>query len=155
MTQDWDEEPEAVLAVDYGERRVGLAISDPRTGFVRGLPTIDRRRARGSLARAVARIAAENSAERILLGIPYEMDGAEGAQAEEVRAFQARLTMETALPITEWDERLSTEAARRRLREAGLTERRMRAQLDKVAAVLMLESFLRRAGGSTDTGWPA
>jgi len=72
---------ERVLAIDYGERRIGLAISDPVSGFVSGLPTIDRKKMRDRLAKEVARLVAEHRVERIVLGVPYSMDGTEGPAA--------------------------------------------------------------------------
>ena len=67
---------ERVLAIDYGERRVGLAICDPETGFVSGLPTLDRRALKeGGLTAAIAALVAERGVERILIGVPYSLDG--------------------------------------------------------------------------------
>lgn len=132
---------------------MGLALSNPDFDFVSGLPTIDRKTMKGSLPEAIRRIVAEREVERVLLGIPYTMEGEEGAQAAEVRTFQAELEEALDVPIDEWDERLTTEAARRALREAGHTEKTMRDRLDQLAAVLMLEGYLRRRGsGSQDPG---
>ncbi|MBW3660925.1 MAG: Holliday junction resolvase RuvX [Gemmatimonadetes bacterium] len=135
---------ERVLAIDYGERRVGLAVSNPDYDFVSGLPTLDRKTLKGSLVAAIGEIVVERGVERVVLGIPYTMEGEEGPQAREVRAFQAELESTLEVPVAEWDERLTTEAARRALREAGHTDRTMRERLDQLAAVLMLESWLRR-----------
>lgn len=136
------------MAIDYGERRIGLAISDPASGFVSGLPTIDRKKMRGRLAKEVARLVAQHRVERIVLGVPYSMDGTEGPAAGIVRAFEAELAVAVAVPVEEWDERLTSEAARRRLHELGYGEREMRDRLDQVSAVLMLEGYLRRQAGS-------
>lgn len=140
---------ERVLAVDYGEKRVGLALSNPETGFVSGLPTLDRG-AMGEkrLAAEIARLAGEHEATRILLGLPYSLDGTIGPAALRVRGFRDRLVLATRLPVEEWDERLSTEAARRRLRELGYSERVMRDKLDQLSAVLMLEQYVRLRAGS-------
>jgi putative Holliday junction resolvase len=115
---------------------------------VRGLPTIDRKKTRGGLAKEVARLVAEHGVERIVLGVPYSMDGTEGPAAGIVRAFEAELAVLVAVPVEEWDERLTSEAARRRLNELGYDEREMRDRLDQVSAVLMLEGYLRRQAGS-------
>ena len=134
---------EAVLAVDYGERRIGLALAVPGRSLVQGLPTIDRKTLRGDVVAAIGRIAGDHGVRRVVLGIPYTMAGEEGPQATEVRAFQARLEEGLRVPVEEWDERLSSEAARRRLREAGYDERAIRQRVDQLSAVLMLESWLR------------
>ena len=79
---------ERVLAIDYGERRVGLAISDPEKSFVSGLPTLDRRALKeGGLTAAIATLVAEREVERILVGMPYSLDGSIGPATELVVAL--------------------------------------------------------------------
>ena len=134
---------ERVLAVDLGERRVGLALAEPGRALVEGLPTVDRKTLKGTLVDEIRRIAAERAVDRIVLGIPFSMDGSEGPAARLARQFEAELAAALDLPIEEWDERLSTEAARTRLREIGYSEREMRSRLDQLSAVLMLEGWLR------------
>ena len=135
---------ERVLAIDYGERRVGLALSDPDTGFVSGLPTLDRKALKeGGLTAAIRALVAERGVERILLGMPYSLDGTMGPAAQRVLAFRDRLYLALDVPVDEWDERLTTEAARRHLEELGYSEKQMRKKLDQVSAVLMLEHYLR------------
>ena len=144
MSASSDLAPERVLAIDYGERRIGLALAGPGQALVRGLPTIDRGKGRDDPLPALERIIREQGVDRIVLGVPYTMAGEEGPQAAEVRAFQARLAAAVQVPIDEWDERLTSEAARRRLRELGYDEKAMRARIDQLSAVLMLEAWLRR-----------
>jgi putative Holliday junction resolvase len=135
---------ERVLAIDYGERRVGLALSNPETGFVSGLPTLDRRTLKeGGLVAAIKALVVEQQVDRVLLGMPYSLDGSIGPAAERVGAFRDRLHLALEIPVEEWDERLTTEAARRRLQELGYSEREMRDKLDQLSAVLMLEHYLR------------
>jgi len=136
-----------VLAVDPGERRIGLAISDPDFDFVSGLPTIDRTRLGGSVIDALARIVEKERVDRVVVGIPYTLAGEEGAQARRARELQNRLTVALGVPVEEWDERMTTEAAKSALRETGHSERDMKGKLDQLAAVLMLEGYLRRASG--------
>jgi UPF0755 protein len=137
-----------MLAIDYGERRIGLALAEPGTALVRGLPTIDRGKERRDPIPAIERIVREHGVERIVLGVPYTMAGGEGPAASEVRRFQARLEQTLGVPVEEWDERLTSEAARRRLQEIGYGEKEMRARVDQLSAVLMLESWLTRQGAS-------
>ena len=134
---------ERVLAIDLGERRVGLALAEPGRALVEGLPTVDRKTLRGPLVDEIRRIATERHVGRIVLGIPYSMDATEGPAARLAREFEAELTAALDLPVEEWDERLTSEAARTRLREIGYSEREMRSRLDQLSAVLMLEGWLR------------
>ena len=134
---------ERVLAIDYGERRVGMAVSDPTYGYVRGLPTIDRRELTASLFEAIANVVGEEEIGRIVIGIPYTLEGTEGKAARQVRSFAGDLANQIDIPIDEWDERLTSEAARRALREAGHDERAIRTKVDQLSAVLMLEGYLR------------
>lgn len=134
---------ESVLAIDYGERRIGLALAEPGRALVRGLPTLDRKFLKSTVVQAIVVVVEENQVGRIILGIPYSMDGSEGPAARLVRAFEAELTAALDLPVEEWDERLTSEAARTRLREIGYSEREMRSRLDQLSAVLMLEGWLR------------
>ena len=134
---------ERVLAIDLGERRVGLALAVPEKALVSGLPTLDRKSLKGSAVQAIARIADEHRIDRIVLGIPFSMDGTEGPAARLAREFEAELTTAVGVPVEEWDERLTSEAARTRLRDLGYSEREMRTRLDQLSAVLMLEGWLR------------
>ncbi|HEY7472499.1 MAG TPA: Holliday junction resolvase RuvX [Gemmatimonadota bacterium] len=135
---------ERVLAIDYGERNVGLALSDPETGFVSGLPTLDRGALKeGGLTAAIAALVTERRVDRLLLGMPYSLDGSVGPAAQRVRAFRDRLLLAVEIPIEEWDERLTTEAAKRTLRELGYSEKKMRGKLDQLSAVLMLEHYMK------------
>lgn len=135
---------ERVLAIDYGERRIGLAVSDPDFDFVSGLPTIDRTELEDSPVAEIGKIVEREGVDRIVLGIPYTMEGTEGEAARAARAFEARLVDALDLPVEEWDERLTSQAAKRALRETGHSEREMKGKIDQLAAVLMLEGYLRR-----------
>ncbi len=134
---------ERVLAIDFGERRIGLALAEPGKTLVGGLPTLDLKTLKGTAVQAIARIVEEQRVDRIVLGIPYSMDGSEGPAARLAREFEARLTVRLEVPVEEWDERLTSEAARTRLRDLGYSEREMRSRLDQLSAVLMLEGWLR------------
>lgn len=145
MTADDTSDIGTVLAIDYGERRVGLAIRRPPLDFVSGLPTIDRKTLRRPLAIEIAAVAAEHEVDRVVLGIPYLMSGEEGEAARAARELQTELAGALSVPVDEWDERLTTESAKRTLRESGHSEIQMKGKLDQLAAVLMLEGYLKRA----------
>ncbi|HET6202267.1 MAG TPA: Holliday junction resolvase RuvX [Planctomycetota bacterium] len=149
-----------VLAVDYGDRRTGLALSDPLGVIAQPLPTLVEGDP-AQLARRIADVARERGAATILLGLPLREDGSEGARVERTRAFGRLLAQAvegTPARIVEWDERFTTAEAVAVLREAGLKRRDRKRRVDAVAAVVLLRSFLAaeirggsRAGGARET----
>ena len=130
-----------ILALDVGKRRIGVAISDELGLTAQGLETLERKNNREDYG-ALARMAAERSVSLFLVGNPVNMSGKEGRQAEWVRQFADQLSARTGLPVKMWDERLTTVQAGRVLRESGISiEKRARA-VDRLSAVLLLQSFL-------------
>lgn len=131
-----------VLAVDLGTKRTGFAISDPAGRMALALPTLE-----GADAADVARIAGEQQAEKVVVGLPLNMDDTEGPAARRSREFIAELELHTDLPVEAWDERLSTAEGEARLRGAGL-DRKARAQRkDLAAAIVILETYLKQRPG--------
>jgi len=130
-----------VLALDYGTRRIGLAISDELGLTAQGLETLERTNIREDVARLAA-IVQQKSVGLILMGDPMRLSGQAGSQAEEVRRFARRLEQRTGLPVRFWDERLTTVEANRLLREAGAGWRRRRQAVDRLSAVILLASYL-------------
>lgn len=136
---------ERILGCDYGGRRTGLAVSDP-TGtiaFPLGVVEADTPR---EAARRVARVAAEQQAAEILVGLPLLPSGERGAQVAATEEFTARLAEVFPGPIRSWDERLTTAQSERAVREMGGVHGR-KGRVDEVAATLLLQSYLdsRRA----------
>ncbi len=131
-----------ILGVDHGEKRIGLALSDPLALFAQPLTVLERHDRLRSDLRAIAALCKEHEVEEIVIGLPLDMNGSVGAKAQEVRDFAARLRESTGLPIIEWDERLSTVAAERALIEGGLRRQRRKQVVDKTAAALILSSYL-------------
>ncbi|MBM2827188.1 MAG: ruvX [Dehalococcoidia bacterium] len=129
------------LGLDVGERRIGVALSDP--GGVVAIPvtTIIRDR-RGSVMKTILDLAAEREAEHIVVGLPISLSGQLGPQGELVMEFVQSLSIETSLPVSVWDERLSTVAADKMLLEAQLSPKRRRELRDAVAAAFMLQGYL-------------
>src|ERR1700693_3487001 len=135
-----------VLAIDYGRRRLGLALSDELGLLARPLATLERTNRRGDLQR-LSRIVGKNSVRLIVVGLPLRMDGTAGGMAEEARAFAARLAKAAGLPVETVDERLTSWEAEESIpRDASATAKR-RGEIDQRAAVLILEEYLRREGG--------
>jgi len=138
-----------ILAVDWGERRIGLAISDPLGVIATGLETLDVQSA-GEAARRIAAIAGEREVERVVVGLPLLMSGERGEAAEAALALAALLKERTGLPVDTYDERLTSALSERRLRETGVRTGRERQRVDQGAAMVLLESFLafRRSQGA-------
>lgn len=133
-----------ILGIDHGEARVGLALSDELGMFAHPLETVEVRKIEpvGRIAEIVKR---ENVA-LLLLGMPRNMDGSYGPAAEKVKAFAEILREKTGLEIKFWDERMSTLAAQRVLRDAGRKTKDGRKVIDQVAAQMILQSYLDSLG---------
>jgi putative holliday junction resolvase len=130
-----------VLALDFGKRRIGLAVSDELGITAQGLETLERTNIRQDLAR-LTQLIAEKSVSLILMGNPLHMSGREGRQVEYTREFAGRLTAATGVPVEYWDERLTSVQAERMLRESGISIQKRAQAVDQVAAVILLESYL-------------
>jgi putative Holliday junction resolvase len=130
-----------VLALDLGKKRIGLALSDELGLTAQGLETLQRTNIREDLAR-LAQLAAEKNVSLILMGNPLHMSGREGRQTEYARDFGERLGAASGIPVKFWDERLTTVAAQRVLRESGISIEKRAKAVDRLAAVILLESYL-------------
>jgi len=130
-----------ILALDPGSRRIGLAVSDPTGTLARPLPPVDRSGGR-SWADAVAELSGQLEVVGIVLGLPRNMDGSEGKAAADARQMAETLRSRVDVPVSLWDERLTTVAAERMFRESGVNTRRARKHVDGVAAVLILQGYL-------------
>ena len=130
-----------VLAIDLGKRRIGLAVSDELGITAQGLPTLHRTRIREDID-ALAAIIADKNVTLILMGNPLHMSGREGRQVEYTREFAERLQARTGVSLQYWDERLTTVAAQRVLRESGIGIEKRAGAVDRLSAVILLESFL-------------
>ncbi len=130
-----------ILALDYGKRRIGLAVCDPSGVAVRGLETFQRKRVRGDLE-ALAALAHGLEAEMLLFGEPRNLDGSQGEAAAGVRQFASRLSQASGLPVCFWDERLTTVEAEEVLTRRGLKFEERRKAVDQMAAVILLHDYL-------------
>lgn len=130
-----------VLALDLGKRRIGLAISDPLGVTAQGLPTLERRNKRADLA-ALATLIRERGVTHLLVGNPLHMSGAEGRQSAWVQEFAGALQKHTGIPVRLWDERLTTVEASRVLRQSGISIEKRAAAVDRLSAVILLQSYL-------------
>ena len=130
-----------VLAIDSGDQRTGLALSD-LTGLLTGEAVTVQEWDAERLADRVADFALSRGAETLVLGLPKNMDGSEGPRAEKARAFAELLRQRCDLPLVFWDERRSSIEAHNILHAVGKKEKKHRATVDAVAASLLLESYL-------------
>jgi putative pre-16S rRNA nuclease len=130
-----------VLALDVGKKRIGLAVSDELGITAQGIETLERTRIREDLAK-LKEIAARWNVNAVLVGAPLHMSGSESRQCEYTREFAERVGAHLELPILYWDERLTSAEAERMLREAGAKLEERKRAVDRLAAVLLLESYL-------------
>jgi len=130
-----------VLALDYGQKRVGVAVSDALLLLAHGRETVPYRSQRDLLERLQAIIKRE-SVSLIVVGLPRNMNGTEGEMSQKVRAFIEVLEQHAQLPVVPWDERLSSRQAERTLTELGKSTREQRQVVDQLAAVFILQSYL-------------
>jgi putative holliday junction resolvase len=130
-----------VLALDLGKRRIGLALSDELGITAQGLQTLERTNIREDLAR-LSQLTIEKNVTLLLVGKPLHMSGDEGRQTVYAREFGDRLHAATGLPVEYWDERLTTVEAQRVLRQSGISIEKRGKAVDRLAAVILLESFL-------------
>ena len=128
-----------VLGIDFGRSRIGVAISDELRLLAHPLETIP---AGKNPARRIAEIVRERKIEHVVVGLPRNMDGTFGAAASEAQKFVEELRALIPREITTWDERLTTVAAHRALREAGKKTRATRSYVDQVAAQMILQGYL-------------
>jgi putative Holliday junction resolvase len=137
-----------ILALDFGRARIGVAISDELQLLAHPLETIP---ANEQAKPRLAQIIREKKVDHVVVGIPRQMNGQMGAAAAEVLRFVEKLRTILSCPVVTWDERLTTVAAHRALRDAGKKTRETRAYVDQVAAQMILQSYLDSQQLSTKT----
>jgi putative Holliday junction resolvase len=130
-----------LLGIDYGRRRIGLAVTDPQGICVRGLETIDRRSCPDAVAR-LASIVAEEAPEKLIFGIPLGPNEEETKTAQEVRSFARSVEAQIHLPIAFIEESFSSRRAEKILRTRKKKQRRDKANVDRIAACLLLQAYL-------------
>ncbi len=130
-----------IMAIDYGDARTGVAVSDA-LGMIAGETFVIAQWDAAALAKTIAAEAAARDVETLVLGLPKNMDGTEGARAEKARALAALLEAEGAPPVVMWDERRTTVDAHRILHANGKKEKKHKQNVDAVAAALILEGYL-------------
>lgn len=137
-----------ILGIDYGERRVGLAVSDPTGTIAQPLPTLARRAGKRPPVQAVADTARAWGVEALVVGLPLTLDGEESDWTRETREFGTKVAERTGLPVRFVDERMTSVRAERAVRSLGLrrAEREDKGRVDAAAAVLILQAYLDGVG---------
>ncbi len=131
-----------ILGIDYGDARVGIALSDPLGWTARPLSHLS-----GSdteeLLQQLDRLVCEHGVEKIVLGFPKNMNGTVGPRGELTQAFGEKLRERTGLPVVLWDERLTTVSAAKIMNQTNVRGKKRKQQIDSLSAVLILENYLR------------
>ena len=130
-----------ILGIDFGQTRIGLAISDELRWLAHPLETIP---ANKDSAKRIAEIVRDRKVDKVVIGIPRHMSGAIGESAKKALDFAADLRQKLPCPVETWDERLTTVAANRAMADAGKKTRETRKFIDQVAAQMILQGYLDR-----------
>lgn len=130
-----------ILALDVGEKNIGLAISDKLGLIAQGLPTL-RHQTKDEDISAIANILKVHHITEVVVGIPINLDGSLGKKAQEVAVFLEDLKKKITLPIKVWDERFTSVQAEKVLLEAGLSRKKRKKKIDQLAARLILQNYL-------------
>ena len=144
--------PGRVLGIDFGDRRLGLAVSDPLRRIAQGLPTLHRESKRHDL-RTLKSLARDREVSLIVLGNPLNMNGTEGSQSLKVREFAGDLEQHVGIAVRLWDERLTSVEAGRVFEQSGRKASRHPATVDQMAAVILLQSFLDSQQAAEPLAW--
>jgi RNAse H-fold protein YqgF len=135
-----------IMALDLGDRRIGVAVSDALGWTAQGVGVVERHRDGRELAE-IERLVREREVSEIVVGLPRNMDGSIGPRGEICIAFAEMLRGRLQLPVHLWDERLTTAAAERTLLEADVSRKKRRQVVDKLAATLILQHYLDSKAG--------
>ena len=130
-----------VMGLDVGDKTIGIAISDALLLTAQSRPTLRRKDLKSDIE-FLRQLAAENEVHQIVMGQPLHMDGRESTQSQKVARFAEELKKALDLPVTFWDERLTSFEAEQHLEQMGLNWRQRREQVDKIAAMIILQNYL-------------
>jgi putative Holliday junction resolvase len=133
-----------ILALDLGKKRIGLALSDELGFTAQGLKTLEREGRRDDIE-TLRKLAVESRVELFLIGDPIHMSGAPSRQGEYTREFARELEYKTGLPVKFWDERWTSREAERTLRGSGIAHGERKPAIDRLSAVILLQSYLDSA----------
>ena len=130
-----------IMALDVGNKTIGMAISDALLLTAQARPTLRRKDPQSDIE-YIRRLAVENEVHQVVVGQPLHMDGRESPQSQKIARFAEQLQQTLDLPIVFWDERLTSFEAEQHLEQLGLNWRQRREQVDKIAAMIILQNYL-------------
>lgn len=130
-----------IMALDVGDKTIGVAISDALLLTAQARPTLRRKNPQSDIEH-LRRLAVENEVHQVVVGQPLHMDGRESPQSQKIARFAEQLQQTLDLPIVFWDERLTSFEAEQHLEQLGLNWRQRREQVDKIAAMIILQNYL-------------
>lgn len=129
------------LSIDYGEKRIGLAVSDPTNIFAQPLTVVENK-SQSFVFGEIQKLIEEKGITQVIAGLPKNMDGTLGEKAGEVLSFVKKLKEKIEIPVITWDERLSTVQAHKSLYESGMSLAKRKKKIDKIAAQFILQNYL-------------
>ena len=129
------------LGIDYGEKRIGLAVSDPLGFTAQGLETLENK-GRKAVFEALSKVCRDYTVKEIVIGLPINMNGSIGPKAKEVLEWVPEAEKALGIPVKTWDERLSSREVGRLMIEEGLSRKKQKQHSDRLAATLLLQSYL-------------
>lgn len=132
-----------ILGIDYGEKRIGLAVSDELGITARGIAVLERKSKKVDLE-AIAAVVSQYGVDTIVIGYPLRFDGSAGIQCEKVDRFSKALREAIPVPIIAWDETLSTKEAEKLMRKTGVKRKNKRGMVDRIAAAFILQDYLNK-----------
>lgn len=141
LNSDAKEDTVRILGIDYGDRRIGVAVCDELGMTAQGAATLKRKN-RAADIEAIAELVRRHDVVQIVIGYPLRLDGSKGIQCEKVNRFCRRLEARLSLPVIRWDETLSTKEADDILRRAGVPPKKRKGIVDRVAASVILQGYL-------------
>jgi putative Holliday junction resolvase len=130
-----------ILALDPGTKRIGVAVSDEMGWIAQPLETFERRSIAADLAH-IQQLVHQHEVDRVIMGMPFRLDGSVGPAAAQVEQFKAMLEGALTVPIISWDERLTSKSAEAMLIEANVSRKKRKGAVDRVAAAILLQSYL-------------
>ena len=143
-----------ILSIDYGEKRVGLAISDPLGFTAQGLKTVEQTKPE-VLLNEIKKICEDRSVVTCIVGLPLLLSGEQGSQAKTVLGWIETLKVKIPCPIKTWDERLSSKEVGRLMISQGLSRKKQKTKSDQLSAILILQNYLesQRSHRNVDENW--
>lgn len=129
------------LGIDFGEKRIGIAVSDPLGYTAQGIETLENKE-RKKVLEALARLCRDYEVSEVVIGLPINMNGSVGPKAKEILELLPELEQAFGVPVKTWDERLSSREVGRVMIEQGLSRRKQKEHSDQLAAILILQSYL-------------